>query len=352
MLTVEHRSFLTMLRVIDEQIPALMTHHKIRGRKPYEDKPILFALLAKSFFRIDTVADVRKRLQCDPNLRKICGFHDIPSEATFSRRLSQFANQELSSRIMNDLVKKYLAGRIIGHITRDSTAIEGREKPCNKRREVRQSTIPEKKRRGRPRRGESRPEKKLTRVARQIRLKSGRAIAELDKQAAWGCKKNSQGNVTFWKGYKLHLDITDQGIPVTALVTGANVHDSQAAIPMEKITEKRVTHLYSLMDAAYDAEPIRQYIEGKGRKAIIDMNKRKNDSRSPFDPATKERFKIRSTSERGNAHLKDWLLPSKIMVRGARKVSFHLLTGVLCLSAIKILQVIILPQMKKQAEAA
>jgi IS5 family transposase len=240
----------------------------------------------------------------------------------------------------------------VGHVTRDSTAIEGREKPCNKKRDVRSDAVPKKKPRGRPRRGESRPDKKLNRLARQIRLKSGRAIAELDKQAAWGCKRNSQGNATFWKGYKLHLDITDQGIPVTAIVTGANVHDSQVAIPMEKITEKRVTHLYSLMDAAYDAEPIRQYIEGKGRKAIIDMNRRKNDTRAPFDPATKERFKIRSTSERGNAHLKDWLLPSKIMVRGARKVSFQLLCGVLCLTALKILQVIILPPLEGQAEAA
>jgi hypothetical protein len=47
--------------------------------------------------------------------------------------------------------------------------------------------------------------------------------------------------------------VTDIGLPVTAIVTGANVHDSQAAIPMEKLTEKKVQHLYSLMDAAYDA---------------------------------------------------------------------------------------------------
>jgi hypothetical protein len=39
--------------------------------------------------------------------------------------------------------------------------------------------------------------------------------------------------VSFWKGYKLHLDISDTGFPLTAVVTGANVHDSQPAIPKE-----------------------------------------------------------------------------------------------------------------------
>lgn len=42
-----------------------------------------------------------------------------------------------------------------------------------------------------------------------------------------------------WKDYKLHLDVTDQVIPVTAVVTGSDVHDSQAAIPMDKQTLDR-----------------------------------------------------------------------------------------------------------------
>jgi len=38
---------------------------------------------------------------------------------------------------------------------------------------------------------------------------------------------------------QLHLDVTDRGIPVWAVVTGANVHDSQVAIPMGKWTERK-----------------------------------------------------------------------------------------------------------------
>jgi hypothetical protein len=57
-----------------------------------------------------------------------------------------------------------------------------------------------------------------------------------------------------------------------------------------------------------------------------------------FTPARKERFKIRTSGERANAHLKDWLLPAQIFVHGVEKVSFQLLCGALCLAALKILQ--------------
>jgi IS5 family transposase len=193
--------------------------------------------------------------------------------------------------------------------------------------------------------------KKARRLAEQSRQKASEALKVLNTACCWGCKRNSQGNVTFWKGYTLHLDVTDMGIPVTAVVTGANVHDSQVAIPMEKLTERKVSHLYSLMDAAYDAQAIREYIEGKGRVAIIDGNKRRGEVGHPFDPAQKERFRIRSTVERANSHLKDWLFSGKVYVRGIRKVRCQLMSGVVCLAAVKILQYLILPRQKQQAAA-
>ncbi len=134
------------------------------------------------------------------------------------------------------------------------------------------------------------------------------------------------------------------GIPVTAFVTGANVHDSQVAIPMEKRTERTVTHLYSLMDAAYDASEIRNYIKNKGRIALIDFNKRRNPDLRIMSPSEKEKYKIRSTVERTNSHLKDWFILDKIYVKGYKKVNCVLMTAVLCLSAVKILQYFHLPE--------
>jgi hypothetical protein len=243
-------------------------------------------------------------------------------------------------QLLHRMVTEHRGGAIVGHISRDSTAIRAREKPVNKRKEV--SAKP-KHRRGRPKKGEERSGKDEKRTVRQLRQQPGRAIRELDRSCAWGRKVNSQGNAEFWKGYKLHLDVDDMGIPITAVVTGANVHDSQAAIPMEKKTTSIVHRLYSLMDAAYDAKDIRSYIEGTGGVAIIDRNKRRNACAEPMDPATKIRFRHRSIVERSNAHLKDWLLPSKIMTKGYEKANFVVMTGVVCLAAVKILQSIILP---------
>jgi IS5 family transposase len=341
-LNTDHRAFLAMLRVIEEYLPPLERTGSGMGRPAYENVPFFRAFLGMNFFRIASLDALRNRLRTDPNLRQICGFVLVPSLATFSRRFAEFAALPFATCTLNDMVSKYHEGRIVGHISRDSTAIAAREKPVNKKQDVAVPTEPKRKR-GRPRKGESRPMKKLKRLERQLKMKPGKALKELDTECAWSCKTNSQGNVSFWKGYKLHIDVTDLGIPITAIVTGANVHDSQVAIPMEKLTERKVTFLYSVMDSAYDAAPVATYITGKGRVPLIDPNKRRGAERIIFTPAQKERFKIRTTVERANAHLKDWLLPAQIFVRGVKKVSFQLLCGVLCLAALKILQYFILP---------
>jgi hypothetical protein len=64
-----------------------------------------------------------------------------------------------------------------------------------------------------------------------------------------------------WRGYKLHIDTACNGLPVTTMLTSASLHDSQVAIPMMKMTSKKITCFYDLMDAAYDA-PSRMRIPG------------------------------------------------------------------------------------------
>ena len=36
----------------------------------------------------------------------------------------------------------------------------------------------------------------------------------------------------YWSGYKLHLDVADGQIPISAVLTSAHVHASQVAIPL------------------------------------------------------------------------------------------------------------------------
>jgi hypothetical protein len=83
-------------------------------------------------------------------------------------------------------------------------------------------------------------------MEKQITQNAEDTLAVLNKECSWGCKKNSRGNISFWKRCKLSLDVTDGGFPVTAAVTGANVHDSMPAIPVEKMTMDKAVHFYRL----------------------------------------------------------------------------------------------------------
>jgi len=347
-LSEEQRAFLAMLRVIEEHLPSICRTVSRFGRPAYQDDPFIRAFLAKAFFRELTMDDLRKRLLSDPNLRMICGFTKVPSLPTFSRRMSLFSEDSCMAQSLEAMVTDYYTGRIVGDVSRDSTAIASREKPCNKKSEV-AILNPVKYRRGRPRKDEHRPQKALPVITQQTTMSLEEALKTLDRRCSWGCKKNSQGNISYWKGYKVHLDVTDAGIPISVVVTGANVHDSQVAIPLECMTETRVTHLYSLMDAAYDSDTIRSFIKERGRVPLIDHNKRRNDTRPPFDPASKRRYAIRTTVERTNSHLKDWFLSSGFFVRGIKKVTFQVMCGVLCLTALKILQYFVAPALLKSA---
>ena len=347
-LTEDQRTFLAILRVMEDHLAVAVDTESRYGRPSYSIHPFIRAFWAKSYFKILSMDDLRKRLVSDPNLRMICGFMKVPSLSTFSRRMSMLSESSIMEKSFETMVTVYYAGRLVGDLSRDSTAIAVRDTPCNKKSDV-ALPKPEKHRRGRPRKGEKRPQKALPVIVQQTTMSLEEALKTLDKRCSWGCKKNSQGNVSYWKGYKIHLDVTDAGIPISVVVTGANVHDSQVAIPLERMTETRVTHLYSLMDAAYDSDTISSFIQERGRVPLIDHNKRRNDIRPGFDPASQCRYALRTTVERTNSHLKDWFLSSPYFVKGINKVSFQVMCGVLCLTALKILQFFIAPSLAKSA---
>lgn len=335
-LTSDHKLVLHCLEVI-ETSKYSFSQHQGKGRPPHSRSNLFRSLIAKSILRIPTNKDLISRLESDRNLKRICGYQNedvIPHESCFSRAFAEFAELHILELHHNEMIKTHVSDEIIGHLSRDSTAIKSREKPVNKKKDV----IPKvKRKRGRPKKEEVVAPKEPSNLEKQLVQSVEESLSELNQDAAWGVKKNSQGKVNAWKGYKLHLDVTDVGIPITAVLTGANVHDSQLAIPMEKIAESKCIHLYSLMDAAYDAEHIHNYITGKGRVPVIDENKRRKE-KIGFDPAKKERYKIRSTVERCNSHLKDWLFGQAIYVKGHSKVMSHLMFGILALTAMKILQ--------------
>jgi transposase len=333
-LSDEYRTFLHMLRVMEEAQPPIIRRYAGTGRKPYEYQPFIRSAWAKQYFGIERTTQLIVRLKADPTLRLLCAFRKVPSESSFSRYFAELSGTAILSETLDALVVQAHKGQVVYHVSRDSTAIAVREKAVKKPAEKK-----EKRGKGRRKKGEKRPE---TRIERQIRESPEASLKGIDTACSYGCKKNSQGNIYFWHGYKLHLDVSDIGFPLSACVTGANVHDSQLAIPLEKMTERNVLFCYSLMDSAYDSKAIEDFIRSRGRVPIIEPNKRMNDKRPPLDAAKQERYKIRSGVERAYSLLKDRLLPSKIYVRGHAKVSFLLMSAVVCLAALRTIQYFIL----------
>jgi hypothetical protein len=277
-------------------------------------------------------------LRATPVFRRICGFvrrTDIPSEATFSRAFAEFAEIGLGEKVHAALVRQWVKPGLVGHISRDATAIEGREKPTAKPKPPK--AAPQKK--GRPRRGEVREPKPETRLQRQCRQSAAEALAELPVHCDVGTKKNSKGYKESWRGYKLHADVNDCCLPISLALTAASLHDSQVAIPLMKMTSERVDYLYDLMDAAYDAQPIYAVSRSLGHVPIIDKNGRGRRV-TPLAPHEAARYRERTVAERFNSRLKEEFGGSTVMVRGAKKVGLHLMLGVITLFADQLLKLI------------
>lgn len=322
---------------VEQHVPKNVRRYHCPGRKPLDRQACARAFVAKALYRHPTTSDLRRALQSAGNLRQICGFATsdaIPSEPTLSRAFAEFATSNFGNRVHNALVEEYLAEELVGHISRDSTAIVGREKPVKK---VKGPKKP--RRRGRPAKGEQREPAVEKRLDRQVRQSAEEAIRELPVVCDRGTKKDAKGYKTSWNGYKLHLDTNDIGLPVSALVTSASLHDSQAAIPLIKLTSGKVNYLYDLMDAAYDAKRIAETSRRYNHVPITDKNSRGQEI-VPMAPHEAERYKIRSSAERANSRLKEDFGANNVMVKGHRKVSLHLMFGVITLFADQLLRLI------------
>jgi len=290
--------------------------------------------LAKAVLDLKTTRALIDRLQADSKLRRLCGFDlrfALPSESTFSRAFEEFSRGELMQRVHARMIEDTLGEQLIGHISRDSTAIEARESIAKKDKTEVAKALPKNKR-GRPPKGEVRPAPEPSALERQSSQTLAQIIAELDTACATGTKKNAQGYKISWKGYKLHLDTACCGVPISAVLTGANVHDSRVAMPLTRISAQRVDVCYELMDAAYCSTVIREEIQAAGRVPLIDHNPRKGEKRE-FAPHEAQRYKTRSGAERCNARLKDEFGARHVQVRGHAKVMCHLMLGVVALCA-------------------
>ena len=285
--------------------PMLSANRAWTGRPSKDRAALATAFMAKAVFNLPTTRDLISRLRVDAALRRFCGWYSadgLPHESKFSRAFAEFAATGLPQQLHAAVIAATQSQRLIGHITRDSTAIPARERISETAREekktsqtkVRKRTEARDKRRRaakqskaeghakgegngkaqskRQSKTKSKPKPKRkhpkgafakakatdrgTRVKRQRLQQLDQMLKDLPRHCDIGAKMNSQGNQDWWRGYKLHLDTADGQIPISAVITSASVHDSQVAIPLMTLSSQRVAYLYEVMDSAYGADEI------------------------------------------------------------------------------------------------
>jgi transposase len=347
-LTETHKQVITAVEVAGVEA-FVQVWPGLPGRPPHDRAALARAFVVKAVIGLPTTTMLIERLAVDKALRRLCGWEhpgEVCSEATFSRAFAEFAHSALPSRVHEALIKRVYEDRLVGHISRDATAIDAREKPVKiAAGEASITTPPAKRKRGRPRKGEVVEKKEPRRLERQADMSLAAMLADLPTHCAVGTKRNAKGHTTSWIGYKLHLDIADGEIPISAILTSASLHDSQAAIPLATMTAGRVINLYDLMDSAYDAPEIKANSRALGHVPLIDPHPRgvpggkdaiaaeaRGRRTAGYALAEDVRYNERSTVERVNGGLKDDFGARYVRVRGHAKVFCHLMFGILALT--------------------
>lgn len=335
-LTERQRQLVAILEVVRIEEHVRVPVGPLIGRPPKDRRAIARAFVAKAVYNLAHNEMLLELLTNDPVLRQLCGFQEfskLPGTSTLSRAFTEFARGGLLDQVHEALVREHLGEQLVGHVSRDSTDIPAREKPVRRVKVARP-----KKRPGRSKKGE--PSTRVpTRMERQVLQSPAQALAELPTACDVGVKPDSQGRRMYWAGYKLHLDVNDACLPLLAVTTSASLHDSQAAIPMARLTAQRVTALYELMDTAYDAALIHEACRELGHVPLIPRSGRRRPGPG-FDPAQRMRFRERTVVERATGRLKDEFGGSQVRVRGHMKVHCHLMFGLIALFADQLLKLV------------
>ena len=178
------------------------------GRPPHELAWLANAFVAQSVLgllspvRETTTTALIERLMIDKALRRIGGFplcKKLPSEATLSRAFEAFAEGCLAERVHEALIKEHIGDQLIGHLSRDGTAIEARERPVQTHTPA--ATKPATRKRGRPRTGESRAPAKESPISRQRQQTLAEMLDHVPTACDRGTKCNAQGYKVSWNGY-------------------------------------------------------------------------------------------------------------------------------------------------------
>lgn len=216
--------------------------HK-RGPKGYSWKRLFSILMAMQVEQMVTIKAVVQRLKSDPIFKRSLGFHYLdptPSEATLNRFITLLAGTDLLEKTFHRMLRH---ARKLGLIDGTTVAIDA-SKLTAYEHAVPKSRIPE----------------------NDPRLPN------------WGGKLDTNGNFIKWFGWKMHALVdTSSGIPLSYVITPANIADMDMAEPLiQKLMEdyeEEIHPKYYVMDAGYDKPQLYASIHANFHgQAIIPIN--------------------------------------------------------------------------------
>jgi len=315
-LSERQRDFVRIVEIIRPEKFIFSRDAGFRGRPAKSRIKLFNAFIAKSLYNLSSTSALIELLEGSSHLRRLCGWEfakSIPSEATFSRAFAGFAQEELNQKIHSALTRKYVSEKSLLQVSYDSSAIPAREKAsCS---ETLSPELPE-----------------------QIINTAENNFSKLPVECDWGAKTDHNKHTKYWKGYKLHLAVTDGDIPLFSFLSSASLHDSRAVIPMMQSLSKDFDWVCELMDAAYDAKEIKGFSRIILKHIpLIDHNRRRGE-KIEFAPHEQFIYRKRSCVERVYSNLKDNFGCRKIFVKGAAKVMTHLMFGILALTVKQLLK--------------
>ena len=192
-LTEKQQQVVRTLEVIriEQMIPP---RFRVPGRPPKDRAAMARAFVVKAVYDMPTTRVLLDRLDTDAALRRLCGWERrsaVPSESAFSRAVAEFSDTQLPQRVHEALIRNTHHDRLVGHLSRDSTAIEARENPAAKEK----TPPPPKRKRGRPKKGEEQP-KVLKRLDRQAAM----TLPEMLDDLPTDCDVGMKSRVDDWRG--------------------------------------------------------------------------------------------------------------------------------------------------------
>ncbi len=303
------------------------------GRPSKDRVAMLRSFIAQKFLKISEMKGLIEILRSDRVLRNICGWHnvkDVPSEATFSRFLSEISNQEIMDKIYETNKNEWLLDKYFFHTSIDATtlAVRGRS---GYRPVAKSAKITHKK--GRPKIGETRPAKELSVIEKQRTMTSEAGFSLVKQGLDFGTKRNSQGFQETNFGVKIHAEVAGNGVPVNIFISAASVHDSQVAIPLMKKNSLIFSRGFHLMDAGYDDKNIREFTP----LSLIDFNHRRNKNKDIVQRKFTEQealiYNNRGNVERFNSEIKKILNTKYLNASSLAKAKSHVYGAVLLIFA-------------------